>query len=461
MQLEERVASRALTVTELTSIIKDTLEGYVGEVWVVGEISNFKAAPSGHVYFTLKDENSQIAVVMFRRHAAALPFLPADGQEVLVRGQVSLYAARGNLQLYAELVEPRGVGALQVAFERLKAKLAAEGLFASERKRPLPPFPRCVGIVTAPRGAAIHDMLSILFARFPRLRVVIRPVRVQGVEAAAEIAEAVGDLNRLGGVDVMIVGRGGGSLEDLWPFNEEIVARAIAASEVPVVSAVGHEVDYTIADFVADKRAPTPTAAAEMVVPSYEEVTRQLEESAAALGRAMERRTGLFAQRLDDLSSRLRDPRRRLEELRQRLEELGWRAIAGARRVVKTMEERAGGAARLLRARDPRALVERERRAVESWRQRLVLAGRRFPKERREILKGARERLLGLSPMAVLSRGYAIVKQLPRNAIVRDAREIATGDRLQVTFARGSALARVERSEPGGGPLDEQEEGRG
>lgn len=459
MQLEERVASRALTVTELTSIIKDTLEGYVGEVWVVGEISNCKAAPSGHIYFTLKDENSQISVVMFRRYASALSFLPADGQEVLVRGQVSLYAARGNLQLYAELVEPRGVGALQVAFERLKGKLAAEGLFASERKRPLPPFPRCIGIVTAPRGAAIHDMLSVLFTRFPRLRVVIRPVRVQGVEAAAEIAEAVGDLNRLGGVDVMIVGRGGGSLEDLWPFNEEVVARAIAASEVPVVSAVGHEVDYTIADFVADKRAPTPTAAAEMVVPSYEEVARQLEESAAALRRAMERRTNLSAQRLDDLSSRLRDPRRRLEGLRERLGELSRRVIVSATLMVKTAEERAGGAARLLWARDPRVLVEQERRAVESWRQRLVLAGLHFPKERRERLNGARERLLGLSPMGVLSRGYAIVERLPESTIVRDAREIGTGDRLQITFAQGRALARVERSEPTGGPLDEQEEG--
>jgi len=279
MQLEQRVAPGALSVSQLTSLIKENLEAEVGEVWVVGEISNLKTAPSGHTYFTLKDERSQIAAVLFRNHASVLTFQLVDGQEVLVRGRVSLYTTRGKLQLYVELVEPRGAGALQLAFEQLKRKLAAEGLFSEARKRSLPPLPRCVGIVTAPKGAAVHDMLTILHSRFPLLRVVIRPSRVQGAEAAAEIATSIDDLNRLGGVDVMIVGRGGGSLEDLWPFNEEVVARAISRSAIPVVSAVGHEVDFTIADLVADKRAATPTAAAEMVVPRYDDIVELLKEA--------------------------------------------------------------------------------------------------------------------------------------------------------------------------------------
>src|SRR5256885_274941 len=237
--LRAEPAPRVLTVTQLAALVRETLEGGVGRVWVAGEISNLRPAPSGHVYFTLKDEQSQLGAVLFRSAAQVLAFRPADGMEVLVSARVGLYPPRGALQLYVDTMEPRGLGALQLAFEQLKARLGAEGLFAAGRKRPLPRLPRAVGIVTALGGAVIHDMRTVLRARWPACRIVVRPVRVQGAGAGREVAEAIEDLNRLGGLDVLIVGRGGGSLEDLWAFNEEVVARAIAASAVPVVSAVG------------------------------------------------------------------------------------------------------------------------------------------------------------------------------------------------------------------------------
>src|SRR5256712_6792698 len=288
--LRAESAPRILTVTQLAALVREALEGGVGNVWVAGEISNLRPAPSGHVYFTLKDEQSQLGAVLFRSAAQVLAFRHADGMEVLVPARVGLYPRRGALQLYVGPMEPRGRAALQLAFEQLKARLGAEGLFAAGRKRPLPRFPRAVGIVTALGGAVIHDMRTVLRKRWPACRMVVRPVRVQGAGAGREVAEGIQDLNRLGGLDVLIVGRGGGSLEDLWAFNEEVTARAIAASAIPVVSAVGHEVDFTIADFVADARAPTPTAAAALVVPDWEEVTAGLARAEAALRRALARR---------------------------------------------------------------------------------------------------------------------------------------------------------------------------
>jgi exodeoxyribonuclease VII large subunit len=256
-----------LTVSQLNQLVRVTLETRMDAVWVLGEISNFRIPPSGHCYFTLKDDKSQISAVLFRRQGQNLAFMPENGMQVLCFARVSLYTARGDLQIYVESLEPRGQGALYLAFEQLKKKLAQEGLFAAERKRPLPFLPETIGVVTSDTGAALHDMLRIIRDRYPDRRVVVRPVKVQGVGSAKEIAAAIADLCTTG-VEVMIVGRGGGSLEDLWAFNEEVVARAIFGCSVPVISAVGHEVDFTIADFVADQRAPTPTAAAEMVVPA-------------------------------------------------------------------------------------------------------------------------------------------------------------------------------------------------
>ncbi len=288
-----RRAPAPLSVTQLTALVRSALDQEIGHVLVAGEISNLRAHGSGHVYFTLKDERSQLRCVMFRSAAQLLVFRPADGQQVVLRGRVDLYQERGELQIYVDTMEPLGTGALQLAFEQLKRRLAAEGLFDERRKRPLPYLPARIGIATALSGAALHDILVILRARCPALQVVVRPVRVQGPGSADDICQAIADLNAHAGLEVLIVARGGGSLEDLWSFNEERVARAIAESRLPVVAAIGHEVDFTIADFVADRRAPTPTAAAEIVVPRLADlravVTRGQTQLAGALGRRLAR----------------------------------------------------------------------------------------------------------------------------------------------------------------------------
>ncbi|MBI4636172.1 MAG: exodeoxyribonuclease VII large subunit, partial [Candidatus Rokubacteria bacterium] len=329
-----------VSVSELTAQLRALLEERFPAVWVEGEISNFRQYPSGHAYFTLKDESAQLRCVLFRARQRRIRFEPADGLHVLAFGSVEVYAARGEYQLVVELLEPRGLGALQLAFEQLKARLAEEGLFDAARKRPLPRFPRKIGIVTSPAGAAIRDMLRVIGRRFGELSIVIAPARVQGEGAAEEIAAGLRDLNAVGDVDVIIVGRGGGSLEDLWAFNEEVVARAIAASKVPVISAVGHEVDVTIADFVADLRAPTPSAAAELVVREKQSVVESLAELRARLTRAIVRRLEGDRARLESLRHRrvltdparaLRDVERRLDDARARLRHAAAAALRRAR----------------------------------------------------------------------------------------------------------------------------------
>jgi exodeoxyribonuclease VII large subunit len=318
LELSLRGQVRALNVTQLVRMVRETLEANLDECWVAGEVSNARLAPSGHLYFTLKDPNSAISAVMFRSAAVRRRFKVVDGMEVLVRGRVDLYETRGALQFYAEEMEPRGLGALQLAFEQLKARLGGEGLFDHKRKRALPFLPAVVGIVTALGGAGLRDIVTIVLARYPNLHLIIRAARVQGAGAASEVAQAIDDLNRDGRAEVLIVGRGGGSLEDLWAFNEEMVARAIHRSQIPVVSAVGHEIDYTIADFVADVRAPTPTAAAQLVVPDKAELRRRLDETAATLNGAMVSALSSHRRRLGQLDSGLRDPRAALRQARQR-----------------------------------------------------------------------------------------------------------------------------------------------
>ena len=391
-------AVRALSVSELVRRIRDTLEGAFPDVWVVGEISNLRRPASGHIYFSLKDRQSQIAAVMFRAAKQTLSFRPEDGLEVIVRGRVSLYEVRGDLQLYADWMEPRGLGAQQLALEQLKRKLAEEGLFAPERKRPLPTWPRAVGLVTALTGAAVQDMLTVLRSRWPAARVVVSPVRVQGKEAGPEICAALEALNRVEGVDVVIVGRGGGSIEDLWVFNEERVARAIAASRLPVVAAVGHEIDFTIADLVADCRAPTPTAAAALVVPNREELFERTVALDGTLVAALRRRLRLAADRVRASEERLEDPRRVVQRFRQRVDELAERAAQGTR----------------LRLR---------------WA--------------RERVVSTEQRLGALSPLAVLERGYGIVRRAD-GAVVRRAADVAAGDALEILLAEGRVKARVE-----------------
>jgi exodeoxyribonuclease VII large subunit len=398
LPLDLSALTTLLTVSQLNQRVREALDAGLDECWVVGEISNFRVPPSGHFYFSLKDTRSQIAAVMFRSANQLLAFRPEDGMEVIVRGRVGVYEVRGNLQLYVEAMEPRGVGGLQLALEQLKKRLAAEGLFAETRKRPLPFLPRAVGIVTALNGAAIHDLLVVLGSRLPALRIVVRPVRVQGKEAPADIVQAISEVSRVPEVDVLIVGRGGGSLEDLWAFNDERVARAIAASPVPVVSAVGHEIDVTIADLVADRRAPTPTAAAAMVVPDQRELVAWLERMTGGLRAGVLRQITRQRERLSTHARHLRDPRQVLKALQLRVDELSERAL--------------------------RAIATRVRSA-------------------RQQLRGGAERLQALSPLAVLERGYSIARAAD-GTVIRDADSLKIGDRLRLTFARGAAAVRVE-----------------
>ncbi len=390
-----------LTVTRLAALLKEVVEENFAQVLVEGEISNFSVPASGHFYFSLKDDGAQLRVVMFRSQARLLVFRPENGMRVILSGRVSLYPQRGEVQLVAETIEPRGIGSLQVAYEQLKNKLAGEGLFAEARKRPLPTFPRTVGVVTSATGAAIHDIVNVLRRRGAGLRLLLRPVRVQGDGAAAEIAEAITDHNRLGVADVLIVGRGGGSLEDLWAFNEEVVARAIHASAIPVISAVGHEVDTTIADFVADLRAPTPSAAAELVARSRLELEGHLDHLAQRLAGQMQGRLELLAERVQGLTRRLRSPRQQLLLWRQRHADL-------ARRL-------------------DRAMVRRQQEAEGRL---ATLAGQ----------------LDLLSPLRTLERGYAIVFAEKTGKAVLDAGTLAIGDQVQLRFSIGRATATVDET---------------
>jgi exodeoxyribonuclease VII large subunit len=402
LPLFARQAPRFFTISELNQIIKGTLEQELDGLWVIGEVSNFRVPPSGHYYFTLKDDKSQISAVMFRRQGLALVFAPENGMEVLCFGKVSLYPVRGDLQLYVENMEPRGQGALYLAFEQLKKRLSAEGLFAEARKKALPFLPASIGIVTSAKGAALRDMLRIIGDRYPDRRIIVRPVRVQGEGAAEEIASGITELGELGQVDVMIVGRGGGSLEDLWAFNEEIVARSIFASPVPVISAVGHEIDFTIADFVADLRAPTPTAAAEVVVPRKSELVDQVMDLEAQLLQWMRRKLELAREDWSGFVKRLADPERKLRETQQHVDELSV------------------------------DLVRRWRDRIRQFKDRLVQGG---------------GRLDALSPLAVLDRGYSIVHKIPEEKLLKDTAFLDIGDILRVTFAKGKAICRVERKE--------------
>jgi exodeoxyribonuclease VII large subunit len=413
-----------LTVSELTEQLRALLEERFPAVWVEGEISNFRAYGSGHAYFTLKDADAQLRCVIFRTRAPRIRFQPADGLHVVAFGSVEVYAQRGEYQLVVELLEPRGLGALQLAFEQLKARLQAEGLFDAARKRDLPRFPKKIGLVTSPSGAALRDMLRVIARRFGELHIMIAPCRVQGEGAAAEVAQGLRDLNALGDVDVIIVGRGGGSLEDLWAFNEEVVARAIASSKAPVISAVGHEVDFTIADFVADLRAPTPSAAAELVVREKQAVVDALDDLRERLLRAATRP--------------LRDLERRVDELTLRMR----RALTGE---LRHASHRVAMLVSTLRSTSPVARVSGGRHRLERLDARLASAVTRSCERARFRLRAAVARLDSLSPLAVLGRGYSLTLT-PERRIVRSARDVRAGDEVRVLLHRGSLECRVART---------------
>lgn len=398
---------RALTISEITREIKTIVEAGFPSVWVEGEISNFKCYASGHFYFTLKDAGAQLPAVMFRASAERLSFVPEDGAHVLAKGRLSVYEPRGAYQFMAERMEPMGLGNLAAAFERLKAKLAAEGLFDEDRKRPIPRYPRRVGIITSPSGAAVRDLFKVIFARWP-MEIVFCGVKVQGEGAKDEIADAIALMNRIPldqRPDVLIVGRGGGSMEDLWAFNEEVVARALAASEIPTVSAVGHEVDFTIADFVADVRAATPSHAGEMTVPVFEDTIDFLDLLRAALPAALLQRVDVARNRLKAIeqSYALRHPEERFAILRQRLDDLQ---------------------ARLGPAGERRSQRERERIAL--------LAAR----------------LESLSPLGTLQRGYSIAQRGADRKVLNSIADIAAGEKLLTRLADGDIESTITAKTP-------------
>jgi len=430
-----------ITVSDLVRRVRDALDLSLGEGWVVGEISNARLAPSNHFYFTLKDSRSAINVVMFKSAFNRMRFKAVDGMEVIVRGRVQIFEQRGALQLYAEEMEPRGVGALQVAFEQLKRRLEAEGLFDRARKRAIPYLPRRIGIVTALGGAGLRDMLRILFDRFPGVHVIFRPARVQGDGSAHEIADAIADLNRDGRAEVLIVGRGGGSLEDLWAFNEELVARAIFRSAIPIISAVGHEVDYTIADFVADLRAPTPTAAAQLVVPSLIDLKERVASLGASLVSVMERELSGRRESIDDLAERIRHPggivadaRERVADLEDALAQAAAAGFADRRRAVRELR---------LRLRSPDAMVRELRVATARFGNSLVHGAALALEARRRQLGALAGRLDALSPLKVLDRGYAVVINQRDSRAVLDAATVKFDDQLDIRLARGRLSARA------------------
>ena len=449
MGLGLRRSTRVLSVSELAARIGGTLDSEIGSVWVTGELSGLRRAGPGHLWFCLKDDRAQIDAVMYRTPASRLVFTPVDGTEVVVFGKITIWEKRGRLQFSVYHMEPLGLGALRLAFDQLKARLLAEGLFDEARKRPLPRAPRTIGIVTALQGAVVHDMLRVLRDRWPAARVVVRPARVQGPGAALDVAAGIADVQQVADLDVVIVGRGGGSLEDLWAFNEEPVARAIAACRVPVVSAVGHEVDFTIADFAADVRAPTPTAAAALVVPDRREMASHVAHTIERLRGGLQRQLRVTGTRIDGLARRLGDPRRRVAGMARTIDELEMRSRrALVRRVVWDRRDLGRLAAELARH-GPRALLAAERARVTRAADRLRRTIERRLHGARADLERETVRLDAFSPLACLERGYAIVRRDdPSAAVVRDASTLAPGDGVRIVLARGRARAHIDGTEP-------------
>ena len=430
-----------LTVSELNRMARRALESLLPLLWVEGEVSNFTRAASGHWYFSLKDAAAQVRCVMFRGRTQFADFTPANGDHVEIRALPSLYEARGEFQLGAEQIRRAGAGRLYEAFLRLKAKLDAEGLFDPARKRTLPRFPRTLGVVTSPQAAALHDVLTALARRLPGLPVIVYPTPVQGAGADAQIAAAIRTAGERAECDVLLVCRGGGSLEDLWAFNDEAVARAIAASPMPVVSGVGHETDFTLADFAADLRAPTPTAAAELASPSRHELLQQLDHLARQLRHRMERKQHGEMQRVDYLARRLVHPAEQLRRRQLGLDQLAQRLHNATR--TRLTRERLRIAQLNQRLVTPIHLIRREQQSLEALGRRAQRAIEAGLVRRRLDLARLSSSLAHLNPEGVLARGYSIV-QLEGGAVVQDAASLAAGDALRIRFHHGQARATVE-----------------
>ena len=439
---------RVWTVSELTARIRDLLAKNFTDIFVQGEISNARQAQSGHFYFTLKDASAQIRCVCFKQQLRLLKFRPEDGLQVTLRGSVSVYEARGEYQIYVETIEPVGLGALQLAFEQLKKRLEAEGLFDPARKKPLPLLPRRIGLITSPRGAAVRDVVRILRRRFPNVHLTLYPVRVQGEGAAAEIVTAVRFFNRKKLADVLILARGGGSLEDLWAFNEEIVARAICDSAIPVISGVGHETDFTIADFVADVRASTPSAAAEIVVQTRREFDKHIAELRETLAQQIRYRILVLSRRVHELGARraFRRPLDLLRQQRQRADEMTSRLALGLRARLEQARKRFTAAHVRIVSFDFRAKIAAFRLRLERRGADLGVRAERVLRAKRERLERLKLQLEERGPLRLLERGYSIAYDAAGN-LLRSADQVALGDSVALQLARGRLTTEVKKKE--------------
>jgi exodeoxyribonuclease VII large subunit len=432
-------------VRNLLAAVRTRVEREYSDIWVEGEISNFRAHDSGHLYFTLKDENAQIRAVMFRSQARLLRFRPEDGMQIILRGRVTIYEGRGELQLSAEYLEPKGAGALQIAFEQLKAKLEAEGLFDQQRKKPIPALPRCIGIVTSPQAAALRDILNILQRRHHSASVLIYPAQVQGETAAGEVSNGIRYFNRVKNVDVVVIARGGGSAEDLAAFNHEGLARVVASSNIPVISAVGHETDFTIIDFVADLRAPTPSAAAELVIRSRQEIEDQAESLRQRLARAMRYRLLIARQNLTEVAqhgtfARMMDG---INQRQQRLDDLRFRVEKAQRKLLEQNRRRWEHASAAVRHYDARRVLAGLQRDLASKTASLASTMRTALIRQRGRLEQIESGLRALSPVAILERGYALVFD-SKGQLLKDSAHVQTGDAISARLAKGTFSARVE-----------------
>lgn len=435
------------SIKELNRYIRMKLDSdnLLSDVWIRGEISNFTHHGSGHMYFTLKDESSRIKAIMFASHNQRLPFIPKEGARVIARGNVTVYERDGQYQFYATHMQPDGIGSLYLAYEQLKSKLEKEGLFAEVRKRSLPRFPKCIGVITSPTGAAVRDIVITLQRRFPQVAIVIYPVLVQGKGAAPSIVKAIGALNAMGEADVLIVGRGGGSLEELWAFNEEEVARAISASRIPVISAVGHETDFTIADFAADLRAATPTAAAELAVPHAGELAAQLRQLQQRLRQALQQRAQRGRERHSVLqrSLALAGPRRTLIQHTQRLDMLRVRIQRSADARLSRSRERKAVLHHSLQRFHPRDSVAAARQRTDSMRRELMGAMQARLQEKRSRYVAEIRHLDALSPLKVMSRGYSLVYDEAEEHLIKSLTEVQLGDLVVIKMNDGQLNCQV------------------
>jgi exodeoxyribonuclease VII large subunit len=433
------------TVSKLTAGLKAVLEEKFPFVWVTGEISNFSVPLSGHYYFTLKDEYAQISAVMFRGQNRNLKFIPADGMNVTGMGRISLYAPRGAYQIIFEYLDPAGIGEIQVAFEQLKTRLSAEGLFDEKHKQKLPFLPQKIVIITSPAGAVVHDIIRVAHRRFPNIHIQIIPVKVQGAGADKEIAAALELLNRLDGVDLAILARGGGSLEDLNAFNSEIVARSIFASEIPVISAVGHETDFTIADFVADLRAPTPSAAAELAIPLKHELNQHCQNLKNDIITFGYNSIKELRNRLDQLTSRLADPRKKLQDNRFKVDDLLLRLIRLTTNLLGRKHEHVSWWTDRLQIHNPQIQVHKLKEKVDILKSNIQYYFKIEFNSKTAKLEAQAARLSALSPIAILERGYSITRTIPDKTVVRSSESVEIGQNLDILLARGSLVCRVGR----------------